>query len=208
MKLLTFTAHPVNKINNLRNIPTTRLLLYGRVALMNENNYNKNGGPRSFAGKAISSKNAQKHGLTGKQIVMPGEDPAAFEALVSDFEKDYQPQTAVEAILVHDLAKYHWLKQRAIRLSQQAFLTDLALDPKHLELMIRYQGANDRAFRATLRALDDAQKARLKREKESVSQVVYVPGFPTYDKDGNVVPDGKETTSEAKNHTHPPGKVA
>jgi hypothetical protein len=48
-------------------------------------------------------------------------DPAAFEALVADLEADYRPSTETEALLVHDLAKFHWLADRAIRPQAVAF---------------------------------------------------------------------------------------
>src|SRR6202022_2471118 len=104
---------------------------------MPEETYNPNGGPRTREGRIKCSKNSLKHGLAAGKIIIPGEDPAEFEALVADFEEDYQPETNIEAVLVHDLAKFHWLKERAIRLQQQAFFTVEAMDPRHLSLMIR-----------------------------------------------------------------------
>jgi hypothetical protein len=79
------------------------------------------GGPRTAAGKAASSRNSFKHGLASGQILIEGEDPEAFDSLVADLEADYQPATETEALLVHDLAKFHWLADRAIRLQAAAF---------------------------------------------------------------------------------------
>jgi hypothetical protein len=98
------------------------------------------GGPRTQAGKAASSKNSFKHGLASGRILIEGEDPTAFEALVVDLEADYQPATETEALLVHDLAKFHWLSDRAIRLQAEAFAASAWPEvPASLNVLIRYQ---------------------------------------------------------------------
>ena len=134
--------------------------------------YNPNGGPATAAGRAKSSKNSTKHGLTGKQIVMPDEDPEEFEALRSALEQEHQPATTTEALLVHDLAKFHWLKERAIRLQDKAFLDDGSIDQKYLSLMIRYQNSNQNGFFKTLKTLQNAQKERRKQDAKFVSQTL------------------------------------
>ena len=106
----------------------------------NETELNPKGGPRTAAGKAASSKNSLKHGLASGRILIEGEDPAAFEALVADLEADYQPATETEALLVHDLAKFHWLADRAIRLQAAAFAASALPEmPASLNVLIRYQ---------------------------------------------------------------------
>jgi hypothetical protein len=182
--------------------------LYSRVQPYMSEEKKTKGGPRTIEGKAISCKNSLKHGLASSQIIIPGEDPAAFEALVAAFQEDYQPETAVEAVLVHDLAKFHWLKERAIRLQQQAFLSVEAMDPKHLALMIRYQNSNQRAFQSTLKSLETYQRERLKRESEFVSQVVAKPVFGPYDQNGNVIAEQPKIGSRRQEFTDPPGKLA
>src|SRR5277367_569451 len=141
-----------------------------------QDQYNKNGGPRTQAGRETSSRNSLKHGLSVGKLIVPGEDPEEFEALHAGFVEDFGPENTIEAVLVHDLAKYHWLKERAIRQQQLAFFTEQAIDPKHLALMIRYQTANERAFQATLKALQAIQKQKDEAERKSVSKIIYVPG--------------------------------
>jgi hypothetical protein len=106
----------------------------------NETELNPKGGPRTRAGKAASSKNSFKHGLASGRILIEGEDPAEFEALVADLEADYRPATETEALLVHDLAKFHWLADRAIRLQAEAFAACAWPEmPASLNVLIRYQ---------------------------------------------------------------------
>jgi hypothetical protein len=98
------------------------------------------GGPRTQAGKAASSKNSFKHGLASGRILIEGEDPAEFDALVADLEADYVPATETEALLVHDLAKFHWLADRAVRLQAVAFTSSALPEmPASLNVLIRYQ---------------------------------------------------------------------
>ena len=49
--------------------------------LANRQNSNLSSGPKTREGKEASSRNATRHGLTGKQIVIAGEDPAEYENL-------------------------------------------------------------------------------------------------------------------------------
>jgi hypothetical protein len=126
------------------------------------------GGPRTAAGKAASSRNSFKHGLASGQILIEGEDPEAFDSLVADLEADYQPATETEALLVHDLAKFHWLADRAIRLQAAAFDACVFPEmPASLNVLIRYQTTNQRAFQATLKSLQALQKERKKAERAS-----------------------------------------
>ena len=104
--------------------------------------------------------------MAAGKIIIPGEDPAEFEALLAALEEDHQPQTSTESILDHDLVKFHWLKERAIRLQQQAFFTVEAMDPRHLALMMTYQNS----FQRTLESLETMKKERVKTEEKSVSQ--------------------------------------
>jgi hypothetical protein len=173
-----------------------------------ETTYNPNGGPRTPEGKAKCSRNAQTHGLTGSQIVIPGENQADYDALVASFQEDFLPQTHIEATLVNDLAKFHWLKERAIRLQVQAFFTEQAQDPRHLSLMIRYQNSNQRAFNEALKTLQAIQKERLIQESKSVSKQKGFIVLPKYDKTGHVIPNEWDIYPKPKLIEDPPKKAA
>ena len=171
---------------------------------MSELTHNPNGGPNTIEGRLKSSMNSMKHGLTGKQVVMPGEDPEEFEALKSALMEEHQPANITESMLVHDLAKFHWLKERAIRLQQQSFFSELAMDEKHLALMIRYQTANQNAFHRTLKALQAAKKERAKFVSQRPNKLV----FPKYGKDGRVIPGECDIYPKPEKPADPPGKIA
>src|SRR5713101_2035842 len=62
----------------------------------NRLNAKKSTGPRSVAGKAVSSMNALKSGVDAKSDVIRGEDPAALQALTDAYIERYQPATVEE----------------------------------------------------------------------------------------------------------------
>lgn len=132
-------------------------------------------GPRTEEGKAISSRNAFKHGLAGGQLIITGENPDDYAALLSGFLSEYQPASQTETLLVQEMAKSHWFKERAIRFQSIAWeITMPKLDttaaPDDLGVLIRYQGANERSFYRALKTLQTIQKERKAAKPEFVSQ--------------------------------------
>jgi len=78
-------------------------------------NAQKSTGPRTDDGKKASRMNALKHGLSAKQIVIPGENPEEFRILHQRLMDDYAPQTTLEEQLVDLMAGDIWrLKRIAI----------------------------------------------------------------------------------------------
>jgi hypothetical protein len=65
-------------------------------------------GPASEQGKATSSLNALKTGLTGRTVLLPCEDAALYEAHLARFRELYQPVGGQELALVQSLADTHW----------------------------------------------------------------------------------------------------
>jgi hypothetical protein len=133
------------------------------------------GGPRTQAGKAASSRNSFKHGLASGRILIEGEDPAAFEALVADLEADYRPATETEALLVHDLAKFHWLADRAIRLQAEAFATSAWPEmPASLNVLLRYQTSSP-----PVQQTDAGSKTQRTNESARIPDHPEVPSSPS-----------------------------
>ena len=81
-------------------------------------NAKRSTGPRTMAGRARSSRNSFKHGLTADQVVIWDEDPAAFESL-RDYlnahfrlDVEWRPTDPVAEILVDQLAAHMWRLRR------------------------------------------------------------------------------------------------
>jgi hypothetical protein len=65
-------------------------------------------GPKTEAGKAKSAFNALKIGLTGRTVLLPGDEAAAYQEHVARFHKTYNPQTPAERNLVQTIADTEW----------------------------------------------------------------------------------------------------
>ena len=64
---------------------------------------NKSTGPRTADGKNKVSRNAVTHGLRATKWLEPQEQQS-FDAMVSELEAEYQPETATEHLLIERLA--------------------------------------------------------------------------------------------------------
>lgn len=121
-------------------------------------NKNPNGssGPTSLEGKAISSRNALKHGLCSQKLILPNEDPAEFEEVK---EKWLSGSMFEEPLLIHlaeQVAVAEWFHRRALREYNDARLHVHLLQPdflnwtpdqiKLIERFQRYLTTRERAF--------------------------------------------------------------
>jgi hypothetical protein len=87
----------------------------------NRANAMKSTGPRSVEGKAASRFNALKHGLDAASVVLPGEDPAAYEFMVATYDEELQPQTPTERFHVDTMIQANWQKQRLLRVESELY---------------------------------------------------------------------------------------
>ena len=68
----------------------------------------RTGGPKTAAGRAVSSRNALKSGAYSSNHLIEGEDPREFETLCNDLIQDEKPQNTVQHILISKLAQIQW----------------------------------------------------------------------------------------------------
>ena len=124
-------------------------------------------GPRTPKGKAASSRNSLRHGLTAKNVLLPGEDPAEFDQLLADLTADRKPSGELELQLVAEIAGCMWRLSRArgfeaahFNTRRQSFQGDAA---KQLDLVLRYTGSIERQLNRTIVRLEQLQAARRKQ---------------------------------------------
>jgi hypothetical protein len=146
--------------------------------LANRDNAQRSTGPKTQEGKQSASRNAIRHGLTGTQIVIPGEDSAAYEDLRQGLHRSHQPANEAERILVDQIAANSWRLMRAHRVETAflAKLTEGAKDPdtalaeaflekpKELARMHRYVAAAQNAYYKAIAQLSKLQKERAAEE--------------------------------------------
>ncbi len=140
-------------------------------AEINRANAQHSTGPVTIQGKLASSRNSLKHGLASGQIIIPGEDPAAFDSLLGALLEEHQPASPTEELLIHEMAQSYWLTQRALRLQNECFTAE-GIDDKRLALFLRYQTTHERAFHKSLATL-------MKMKKERARGFVSQPGEST-----------------------------
>jgi len=78
----------------------------------NRLNAQRSTGPRTPAGKARVSSNALKHGLTGRDVVLPGENPDDFDSFRAGLLTSLDPQGELEGALAEKIVADFWRLRR------------------------------------------------------------------------------------------------
>jgi len=116
-----------------------------RKLAANRYNAKKSTGPKSSQGKRNSSRNAIKHGILSKDVVVAvgdgGEDAAEFEALRQQLWDKYEPQDIQDELDVEELAAAYWRKRRALRAEMGSIR--LSLDTIRADRSTRRAGGVD-----------------------------------------------------------------
>lgn len=158
--------------------------------LANRGNAQLSSGPKTIEGKQASSRNATRHGLTGTQIVIAGEDPAAYEELQQGLYQSYRPAGDAECLLVEQIAANAWRLQRAHRIEaavfnklvedsanpETALATAFLERPADLARIQRYVTAAHNAYYKAISQLEKLQKERAAAEYEEA--MVRALSFP------------------------------
>jgi hypothetical protein len=109
-------------------------------------------GPVTAEGKRRSSRNAITHGLCAKTVVIHGEDPNRFEALVEIYSRRLQPRDAEERAMVRQIAANAWRLRRQTAAEMQ--LRNLDYDAIFAAISVgRHLSELQRAQRRLLRDL-------------------------------------------------------
>lgn len=128
-------------------------------------------GPTSKIGKAKSALNAVKTGLTGRTVLLPGDDSARYEAHVFQFMHRYEPSGEDERNLVQSLADTEWRLLRIPSLEMSIYalgrLEFAEMFPQEDE-GVRKQLIEAKVFLAYQRQLNNLsiQESRLRRQRE------------------------------------------
>jgi hypothetical protein len=76
-------------------------------------------GPTTEAGKARSSQNATKHGLSAREVIIAPGEHEEFQQLLTDFKIDIKPQGAIQQSLFDELVAAAWNLRRARRMEAE-----------------------------------------------------------------------------------------
>ncbi|HEX3681503.1 MAG TPA: hypothetical protein VHU83_03100 [Bryobacteraceae bacterium] len=137
----------------------------------NQRNAQLSTGPTSSEGKAKSSLNAVKTGLTGRTVLLPGDDAAAYEAHVAGFFARHQPNGDEERNLVQSLADTEWRLFRVPALEYGIYALgrlEFAAEFPNEDPEIRKHLIEAKIFLVYQRQLNNLsiQESRLRRQRE------------------------------------------
>ncbi|MBI4877487.1 MAG: hypothetical protein HY822_22895 [Acidobacteria bacterium] len=144
-------------------------------------NAQRSTGPRTPEGKARSSQNACKHGLTAREAVVAPEDKAEFDEFLADYRADLQPEGVLEETLFSQLVTASW-NLRRIRRLETGFAAAAGADPlanpphdETLDRWARYAARAERSLHRAIRQLRELQTARMERESLRPEQAAAAP---------------------------------
>jgi predicted nucleic acid-binding protein len=147
-------------------------------------NGTKSNGPVTEEGKATSSQNSLKHGLTSARVVLPHESQEEYDRLEASIVNRFRPYDEIERILVHEMASALWrlkriedmetaLFRKAYKQQQELLGSDSGPDDirfaayaevaesKGLRMLTRHQAQLRRAYEKAWKEIEIIQEQRL-----------------------------------------------
>src|SRR3954452_21963356 len=143
----------------------------------NRANAQRSTGPKTSAGKAKSSLNAVKTGLTGRTVLLPSEDVKQYQNHVKRFHEELQPVGELETNVVQNLADTQWrlnpipsLESGLIALGRKRCAPDLFAEEK--DPAVRAVLLEAHVFNTEASALKNLslQESRLRRQYAQLIQ--------------------------------------
>ena len=132
-------------------------------------------GPITAAGKARSSANAIKHGLTSRHVVLPGENRAEFDALVTRLIEEHDAKDTLQIEIIHEIAGCIWRLDRARKAESEYFYVNFIADKatketeRRFALILRYAGAIERELHRAIIRLQQLKKERAKVQQNKLT---------------------------------------
>lgn len=140
----------------------------------NRENALKSTGPTSTEGKLRASKNAMKHGILSKNLVVSGEKTSEYQSFHQSLIETLQPEGAMETLLVEKIACLAWRQRRAVQAESSLFHKGLLNEWNRkslesffqgregdcLQNLSRYEANIEKNFYRALHQLKELQKAR------------------------------------------------
>src|SRR6266567_588627 len=103
----------------------------------NRLNAQKSTGPSTPEGRAAVSLNGLKYGLYAETLILPGENPAEFDALLDRFHAEHQPATPTEEGFVSQIVMATWRRARIQRMEAAFYRSE------HKDYIGRYNSYRD-----------------------------------------------------------------
>ena len=146
----------------------------------------KSNGPITAEGKAISSQNSLKHGLSSSRVVLPHESQEDYDKLEASLINRFKPADELESDLVQEMAAARWrlrrieameaaLFKKAIRQHEEAGTPDAydiayveVAESKSYRMLVRHAAQLRRAFEKAWKEIQLIQTDRKMDEEEEL----------------------------------------
>lgn len=146
---------------------------------------NPSSGPKTDAGKAVSSRNSLRHGCCASTLILSAENPQDYKNLELTWFQAYTPKNDAETHLVQELVNADWFLQRATRSVAETEFRLFEAEPdqinwteqqqRTLGRFLRYQATRANNLKRAQKAVEDFRKSRaaekLASEKLVTAQV-------------------------------------
>jgi hypothetical protein len=119
-------------------------------------------GPRTEEGRRRSSTNATKHGLAGRTVLLPREDPEKYAAFVKEIADAFAPANPMERELAQLVADQQWRLRRVRDIEMD--LLENGATVQELATLATYQQRIVRMMRDAKRDLEGMQAERKREE--------------------------------------------
>ncbi len=168
----------------------------------NRKNAQHSTGPRTESGRARSSMNALRHGITGQVSIMTTEDRAAHDKFIQDLLDRFRPEDALELQFASLIAEDFWRLQRIRAVENDIFAlgnfseaAEIDVDhpevhtsltraqtfldrSKDFERLTLYEQRINRAIEKNRKQLDELQAERKRRREEALEQACLLSQVP------------------------------
>jgi len=164
-----------------------------RQIAANRRNAAHSTGPTGVGGAARASYNALRHGLYTKDVVLVGEDRAAYDELLASLKTDLHPGGPVEEGLVRRIADIWWRLGRMAAIEAGLLSPDWSGDPRAahkitgggplidgfrvaldeaatLDRLGRYEGRLERALARTMGLFSRMRDGRLRGARKNAKK--------------------------------------
>jgi hypothetical protein len=102
----------------------------------NRRNAQHSTGPKTVEGKAHSSRNNLRHGLTGQISLLPTEDREAHDAFCTELVDSLNPETPMERQLAQSTAEDSWRLNRARAIENNMFALGHTGERRELQIAL------------------------------------------------------------------------
>lgn len=134
----------------------------------NQFNARSSTGPRTLIGKARVSSNALKHGLTGRHIVLPNENPHDYDAFRAGLIESLDPRGDLEGLLADKIVADAWRIRRIPMLEaalHRRSRHDLAIEQAQ-DAVRQFRSAETSAMVSAMTGIHPQSKAREDAERK------------------------------------------